>query len=258
MRGAFEAALEGDLCRLQTLVNKDNVGTLKKEFGWTVLHECADKQHAHLVAWLVEEAGADVNERTNAGMTPLALAARTGESSDCVRVLLENGGDPSIGDCDMWQPVHFASYRGFLATCAALTENFPPVARHGTRSPLHLAAMSGHADCCALLISRGIAVDAEDESNRTSLYYAIRYGYSDLAEMLLSAGCKLSKVVLDASLPSIPQWVLVLIADRDARRAAAFGVLQLAKRRSSVIGGNGRDVLRLLARMILEWRKGAA
>ena len=71
---AHTAATEGDLETLQ-LLHKELKDDLHKEDsnGWQPLHEGARSGHAHVVQFLVEEAGANINHRTHSGFGGTAL-----------------------------------------------------------------------------------------------------------------------------------------------------------------------------------------
>ena len=89
----------------------------------------------------------------------------------------------------------------------------------------------------------------------TPLYLALRHNKRDVAELLLDHGAHLEVVKLDGSLRAIPDWAVSFVARRNACRSSCWAVLELARRRSCVIGGNTRDVLGLLARMIWDQRR---
>ena len=123
------------------------------------------------------------------------------------------------------------------------------------RIPLHNAANFGIVDTCALLLDAGSTIDAVDNEHHTSLYRALRWGKRDVAELLLDRGAQLDLVQLDGYLEAIPDWAVSFVARRNACRSSCWAVLELARRHSSVIGGNNRDVLRLIARLVWDQRR---
>ena len=64
-----------------------------------------------LIAFLVEECGANVNYRNDEGITPLAAAAREGYR-DIVEYLLSKGANPNLDAPDWAKPLSIAEHRG--------------------------------------------------------------------------------------------------------------------------------------------------
>jgi ankyrin repeat protein len=91
-----EAAQEGDLATVQTLIEGD-FGVNAREKGhdsmnWTPLHSASRGGHASVVQYLLSN-GADVNDaKASGGKTPLILAAYAG-SLDVVKLLVAHGAN---------------------------------------------------------------------------------------------------------------------------------------------------------------------
>lgn len=58
------------------------------------------------------------------------------------------------------------------------------------RTPLIVAAMSGHVPLVRILLARGANVNATDMEGWTALRYARGFGYTDIAELLAEAGAR--------------------------------------------------------------------
>ena len=71
----------------KTLVEKG--ASINKTIGWSALHYAATNGHDEIVSYLLTK-GADVNARTDAGVTPLYMAAR-GMYRKTVMMLLRAG-----------------------------------------------------------------------------------------------------------------------------------------------------------------------
>ncbi|KAF9448867.1 L-asparaginase [Macrolepiota fuliginosa MF-IS2] len=56
------------------------------------------------------------------------------------------------------------------------------------RSPLHVAALNGHAQAVAMLLKSGALVHLRDTLGHTALYYAARQGHPDAVDVLVQAG----------------------------------------------------------------------
>jgi hypothetical protein len=172
---------------------------------------------------------------------------------------LEVGADASIADVEGSIPLHYARNS---AACAALLLAAHPagvnaVDKYGG-TPLHDAAWSGTADVCChfcpLLLDAGSMVDVVNNAGFTPLYLALRKGKRANAALLLDRGARLERVKLDKHLEAIPDWAVSFVACRKSCRASCWALLELARRRSRVIGGNSRDVLCLISRVVWESR----
>lgn len=244
----FLAAQISDLARLYELVSAANVDE-RDEGGKTVLHHACWGGHAHAVEWLLG-LGADVNARNSNGSTPLFRAAYNSHPR-CVRMLLEGGADAGIANNFGRLPLHLAHNS---AECTALLIAAHPAGVNAVdasgRSPLHNATEDGTLDICSLLLNAGSMVDVVNMRGHTPLYWALSSDKRDVAEVLLDHGARLERVKLDKRLKTIPAWAVSFVERRNACRSLCWAMLELARRRSRVIGGNRRDVLRLVAKCL--------
>jgi ankyrin repeat protein len=83
-------------------------------------YEGAEEQ-LRVIAFLVEECGANVNYRDEEGITPLAAAAREGYR-DIVEYLLAKGADPNLNAPDWAKPLSLAEHRGHLDVAQLLRQ----------------------------------------------------------------------------------------------------------------------------------------
>jgi len=56
------------------------------------------------------------------------------------------------------------------------------------KTPLHLAAETGHLPILALLLQNGAKVNTTDDKGQTALHHAAQQGYAQIAELLLEWG----------------------------------------------------------------------
>ncbi|KAL3255905.1 hypothetical protein MRX96_046640 [Rhipicephalus microplus] len=175
-------AAAGHLAPLTTLLsvmNTEEVRRTKSRNGLTPLHLAALGGHSDcLQALLSVGCLADVLESTEEeqGWSALALSALLGQTA-CLRHLLLHGAQP-LGSNPRTgaTPVHAAAALGQTECLEILLHGAKgsdaPNARDASnRTPLMLAVLKGHADCVELLLRHGAAVDAEDMSRRTALFY---------------------------------------------------------------------------------------
>lgn len=233
----YTAAKVGNLARLKEVVTAVNVNEGKQ----TLLHLASWGGHEEVVAWLLE-VGADCNARNLFGETPLHFASMQHPSHwRCVELLLEAGADAGVASNPGVLPLHCA---GSSVECTTkLIAAYPQGIHQNGNNPLHTAVARGAAGVCRVFLESGCAVDAVDRFGHTALYYAFLGDQRYCADTLLRYGADLKCV------EAIPNWVF----SRDSCVAACFAVLQLAKRRSPIVGVNGRDVLRIVAWMV--WKR---
>jgi hypothetical protein len=72
----------------------------------------------------------------------------------------------------------------------------------------------------------------------------------------MDRGAQVDRVKLDYMLLAIPDWAVSYVVRRNTCRLSCWAILGLQRQRSSVIGrSNGRDVLRLIGRIVWESRR---
>ena len=108
-------ALLGDLPRSQKLLS---MGAKVNQAGWSALHYAAIKGHSKIVAMLVTK-GANVNEPSPDGDTPLILAVRSGDV-DTVQALIRAGADPLLSNFKAQNAIETAQSEGRRSLAAAL------------------------------------------------------------------------------------------------------------------------------------------
>jgi len=104
------------------------------------------------------EAGANVNERTRYGTSPLDGAIQAG-LADIALLLIKNGGNVNAKDNWDW-------------------------------TPLHSATEEGHKEIVELLIGKGANVNARDGAGRIPLWYAEKEGHTEIFKLLRKHGAK--------------------------------------------------------------------
>lgn len=87
--------------------------------------------------------------------------------------------------------------------------------REDHRAPLHLASRFGYPDLAGLLINCGANVNTQEEDRWTPLHCAPRYGYFDLARLLINCGP-------DVNTQAEDRWIALHLTSSD-------GHLEIAK-----------------------------
>ena len=150
-----DAAMQKDAQKVRALLARKADVNAAQGDGTTALHWAVYNHDAEMVKALLA-AGADVKAKTRLGaLTPVMMAARSGDSA-VLTMLLGAKGD-------------------------AVSPN-----ANGT-TPLMFAAGSGKADAVTLLIERGADVNATDVTNgQTPLMFAAAQGRVDAVRVLLA------------------------------------------------------------------------
>ncbi|MBB4289858.1 ankyrin repeat protein [Rhizobium leguminosarum] len=159
-----EAAKDGDLARVEQLLDRGADVSEADEAGEPALIIAALAGHADVVALLLDR-GADIEARNKGGLTALHAAAYAGNLK-VVELLVADGAD--VND----------------------SKNFYQM------SPLHGAAEEGHADVVAFLLTKDADVEATERNGYTPLTQAGWRAHWDTAKLLMEAGAVCQKAEL--------------------------------------------------------------
>jgi uncharacterized protein len=153
----FEAAALGRIDRLEALLaSEPALATARSADGFSALHFPAffGIGDAAAATRLLIGAGADVNARSDNGLSVLPIhSAVAGNHDDVVAVLVDAGADVNARQPGGWTPLHGAAQNGSLASVdRLLAAGADPTARNdaGT-SALDLARTGGHEAIVARL-----------------------------------------------------------------------------------------------------------
>ena len=167
------------LLRAGALVNTEEQGYPPIIGAVTGGSEAAVKR---LISW-----GAFVDKRNHAGSTALMAAARIGHLS-IAKLLIENGAETDAEDKLGLTPLVEAAANGHVALVKLLRSCGARVLvkyQHHLRTPIWLAAFSGHAEMIELLLEYGADPHSADELGHTPLSEAARLGYEEVVKLLL-------------------------------------------------------------------------
>ncbi len=160
----------------------------------------ADISNIHLAAYLGDadkvksflDEGADVNEESESGYTPLHYAAME-NSKDVAKLLLAKGAGVNAKNKYGATPLHEAVRKGYKDLAELLIASGADVnARDssGATTPLNYAVYLGHKDIAELLIAKGADVNAKDNTSRTPLQWAKKRGHKEIVKLLRKHGAK--------------------------------------------------------------------
>ena len=151
------AAAVGKKAAFEMLMNNHADPYLKCPLGDCLLHFAAEGGNTHILTRLLS-LNFDVNQRNDAGVTPLATAAICGKQR-AFDLLLENEANEFLMSKDGYSVLHFAAFAGIV-----------PIIEK--------------------LISRGLDPNLEDCFGNTPLIMATEQSKSDAVEYLLSIGAR--------------------------------------------------------------------
>lgn len=150
------AASEGDMERVQSLLDDGINPNVTDEEGWTALMWSAQFNDTEMGNLLLD-AGADPNQVEVSYEETALTVALYNQSHESAALLLEHGADPNLQDSLGW-------------------------------SPLMTAASGGDMDAVQLLIDTGANPGLTDSSDLTAADYAYENGYEEIAAWLQSRG----------------------------------------------------------------------
>ena len=159
----------------------------------TQLLSAASKGYFSVGAYWVE-AGAQVNEKSDLGVTPLWWAAYYNDAVFAAR-LIAAGAQQDSADHTGKTPLHTAAERAdaaLLTTLNPTTEALEQIAARGN-TPLMLAAAAGNKHALSWLLAHKVDVTKRNEKSLTALMITCQSDRADLAALLIEAGAKINR-----------------------------------------------------------------
>jgi ankyrin repeat protein len=156
--------------------------------GTTPLHIAAASGQDTLVTLLLDK-GAKLEARENNGRTPL-FSALLKNQQNAAKILINRGADINAKDGIEQIPLHVASEaaKSDIVEILLLKGTSVNAADRNKWTPLHSAADKGALTVGQLLIANGADVRAADVSGRTPLHIAAQRGDVQWAKMLIANG----------------------------------------------------------------------
>ncbi len=171
--------------------------------GTTALHWAVQQERVPAVESLIA-AGANVNAKNRYGITPIVLAATTGNAA-ITRALLKAGADTNVNVPDTGKVLITAARAGNpeviqLLLTAGADVNFAE--KHSGQTALMWAAAEGHSGAVNLLLKGGAQPDAHAHDKKTALFFAVRKGDIDSVTALIAAGADVNARTEPKELPT--------------------------------------------------------
>lgn len=189
--------------------------------GWSLLHRACEKGKPRLVKALLD-AGADGNEPTENGATPLLIAVMRAQS-EVAEILLE-----------------YPSVVAGMNTLFTRTDS-------KQRNAFQLAVERGMAPLVGQMINKGILPNVHDTDGWTPLQHAITRGDTDMIRVLVKAGADVNAVLPDGSTPLIFACDTPEVSDGSTRAAVVDTLLRLGADTDKQDRATGETALMRLA-----------
>jgi ankyrin repeat protein len=207
-----DAAMNGDLKAVRTLVRQTANVNAPQPDGMTALHWAAQRRDLEMTNLLLN-AGADFSITNRTGAKPLYLAAVNGDAAVIAR-LLDAGEDANaVLTAEGETVLMLTSYTGNPAAVKLLLDRGADVNIQQFRGQTALmwAAAEGHAEVVKLLLEReadpGLSSTASTKPERrppggmTALLFAARQGKVEAARALLDGGADVNQAGADSTSP---------------------------------------------------------
>jgi ankyrin repeat protein len=162
------------------------------------LHRLVERGQENAVAEAIKNQ-ADVNERAEAGWTPLLMACAQGYPK-IVRMLLRAGANPDIGNVRGFTPLIFGVNYSNVEVCKLLLEYEVTVDYQDPygETALMRAAGNGNSEIVQLLLDAGANPIIKTKKGKTAGDFAYKNGHGEIAKMLKKASKRTHSVASSA------------------------------------------------------------
>ena len=149
--------------------------------------------HLHFVNYLLDECGADIEQRgiyevqedhSKHLVTPLWCSA-VANKCEVVKTLVRHGANVNATSDTQSTPVRSACYMTNVEIVRYLVENGADIHRPNINGGTCLINSVQSVELCEFLIDKGADVNAQDNSGNLAMHYAVREGRTDTVKLLL-------------------------------------------------------------------------
>jgi cytohesin len=194
----FDAAKKGDTEAVKQHLAAGADVNAKTDNGMTPLHDAAYRGHKEIAELLIDK-GADVNSKDKYGTTPLHMAASNGDK-EIAELLINNGADVNA-------KVLSGKFKEKTPLDLAIRFKRPETAdllrKHGGKTAdwlkaedsIHIAAKAGHIEAVKKHLADGAGVNAIGKFRKASPLYMAAYSYNaEATKFLLENGADVDQL----------------------------------------------------------------
>ncbi len=186
--GLMRAASQGEISKVQRLLNEGAAIDALDSFNATALHYALESKHA-AVAKLLLQSGITVNSADRDGYTPLMLAVKYGDTG-MVDILLQSGAKVNVLDRYQNSAFLLAVRYGYVDIVAALlkagvSETLNKALHETFISP---AAKKDSVNIQGLILNANLSLEPDEKDLERLLIKAVREGSVPVAQFLLRHG----------------------------------------------------------------------
>lgn len=245
------AAYYGQVTSVEKLLAVGADANQRDDLGRSVLQQAVtnkepdDRSAPARITRLLIEAGADPNLPADNGLSPLFMAVMN-DFPEVRDQLLEADANPNATMIDVGSLLGRATSHGKRESVQKLLAagvNLAPD-ESSSRTALHIAAFTHHADLIQPLIDAGLDIDAQDHEGKTPLFLATHH--AGATRTLLAASA-------DPNIPTRAGWTPLLYAVLNGRHEPAAILLDHDADPNAKVTATGDTSLHLIARVALEW-----
>lgn len=186
---AASAASKGDLATLQALHQEGKNLDGKNLTLTTPLFQAIESSNLEVARFLIDDAGANVNEPNGIGKTTALMVASRNDDEAAMTLLLEAGADPDLQARNGDTALHLAlrsQHRDRIAQLLAANAA-PDLADKDGTTPLMMAQASEDAEAATLLINAGADLEIAHQDD-SALMRAVKADQNAMISLLLEAG----------------------------------------------------------------------
>ncbi|MEW6358817.1 MAG: ankyrin repeat domain-containing protein [Planctomycetota bacterium] len=171
-RELLMAAYNGEIKKIQSILNEGASPNAKDEEENTALHRAAAAGHKDIVDLLIQK-GALIGFQNKQGIAPLYVS----KTAEIVELLLPKTRDVTL---------HKAALLGNRFVVERLLAGGADVNAKNEQdsTPLDMAALKGHKSIVDILLQHGANPDTKDKIGSTPLHWAAFQGHIDVVELL--------------------------------------------------------------------------
>jgi ankyrin repeat protein len=196
-----EAVRNGNLAEVEAALKAGADVNEASKGGWTPLQQAASKGHLDILNRLIA-AGADLNKVSKDGSTPLLWVAYKGHL-DILNRLIAAGADLNKVSKDGSTPLLWVAYKGHLDILNRLIVEGADINKADNlgQTPLLMAVNNEHLLVMNALIAAGADLNKASVNGVTPLGWAASKGHLDIVNTLIAAGADINKADSDGFTP---------------------------------------------------------